>query len=53
MVESGGRGNFSIKSCYKKLESLFVREENWSGDVNRVFECIWKNPAPSKVVAFS
>jgi len=46
-------GAFSVSSMYKKLD----REGGVDSDLGvmerRVFTCIWKSPAPSKVVAFS
>ena len=46
-------GVFSVKSCYLKLESLWMGEEGWGTEEKRVFEGIWKSKAPLKVVAFS
>lgn len=46
-------GTFSAKSAYLKLERLLLMDDSWSGDHKRVLACLWKSPAPSKVIAFS
>lgn len=43
---------FSVKSAYEKLEGLVVTDDLWGEEEKRVFENLWENPAPSKVVAF-
>ena len=35
-----GDGVFSVKSCYLKLEKMWMGEIGWSGEERRVFECI-------------
>jgi len=42
-----------VKSSYRKLESMVLREDLWNAAERSVFGKIWKSPAPSKVVAFS
>jgi len=46
-------GAFTMKSMYKKLEDMFILEDIWNVEEKRIFEQLWKSPAPSKVVAFS
>lgn len=46
-------GNFTVKSSYDKLESSILLEDEWRVEDRKVFSCLWKSPAPSKVVAFS
>lgn len=46
-------GMFSVKSAYDKLERLVLGEGVWNLAERRVFEDLWKIPAPSKVVAFA
>jgi len=46
-------GNFTVKSSYDKLESSILLEDKWREEERKVFSCLWKSPAPSKVVAFS
>jgi len=45
-------GAFSVKSAYEKLEGLVATDDLWGEEEKRVFENLWKNLAPSKVVAF-
>jgi len=52
-LEFGGDGVFLVKSFYVKLEKLVVSEGEWNVEELRVFETIWDNKAPLKVVAFS
>ena len=40
-----------MKSAYEKVKDLVDLEDVWSDDEKRVFEKLWKSPAPSKVVA--
>jgi len=53
MESRGGGGLFTVKSAYKSLERTFVLERNLSVLENGVFQSMWKNMAPLKVVAFS
>jgi len=46
-------GVFSVKTAYKALVNLGGPEELWGVAEKRVFEKLWKSPAPSKVVAFA
>jgi len=46
-------GIFSIRSCYKILQSLCLEEGGVSRDEEVVFRDMWKSRAPSKVLAFS
>jgi hypothetical protein len=48
-----GEGGFSVNSCYKILERLFLIEDNIPESEERVFALIWKCQAPSKVLAFA
>ncbi|MCH92943.1 F-box family protein, partial [Trifolium medium] len=50
-LEDGGM--FSVRSVYRFLGSVFSLEPVFSGQELRVFNNIWKIPAPSKVIAFS
>lgn len=42
-----------MKSSYERLEGLVVREDVWNVEEETVFSNLWKNPAPSKVLAFA
>jgi hypothetical protein len=46
-------GVFSVKSAYKRLEEVMLREDVWGEEEKGVFEDMWKSPVPSKVVAFA
>jgi hypothetical protein len=46
-------GSFSVKSTYLYLENSFRSSEVLEDDTTVVFEHIWENPTPSKVIAFS
>lgn len=46
-------GAFTVESAYNNLEGLVLGEVLWSEEEKWVFEKLWKNPAPSKVVAFT
>jgi len=45
-------GFFTVKSAYNRLEGFVLREDRWREEEKRVFESLWENLAPSKVVAF-
>ncbi|KEH43500.1 hypothetical protein MTR_1g094240 [Medicago truncatula] len=45
-------GVFTVKSAYLSLEEVLLSEDRWREDEKGVFKCLWKIPAPSKVVAF-
>jgi len=45
-------GVFTVKSAYISLEEVVLSEDRWREDEKGVFKCLWKIPAPSKVVAF-
>jgi hypothetical protein len=45
-------GVFTVKSAYNRLEGFVLMEDKWRDQEKRVFESLWENPAPSKVVAF-
>lgn len=53
VVEAEGGRGFSVNSCRKLLERLFLIEDNLSGDEECVFGGLWKCRAPSKVLAFA
>jgi hypothetical protein len=46
-------GNFTVKSAYLLLSSIFATEGEYGSEELRVFNNIWKSPAPSKVITFS
>jgi len=46
-------GGFTVKSCYKLLERLFLLNDEVSVGEEVVFSSLWKCRAPSKVLAFS
>jgi hypothetical protein len=46
-------GNFTVKSAYLLLSFIFATEGEYGSEELRVFNNIWKSPAPSKVIAFS
>lgn len=46
-------GCFTVKSMYTKLEGLLIVENDWGVEEVRVFNQLWKSPAPTKVVGFS
>jgi len=45
-------GVFSVKSAYELLEGLVVTDDLWGDEEKTVFENLWKNLTPSKVLAF-
>jgi hypothetical protein len=45
-------GRFSVRSTYLLIDSVFSPEVLFDDHELRVFNSIWKSPAPSKVVAF-
>ena len=45
-------GVYSVKSCYKILQDLWLVEGGLSGAEEVVFQNLWKSKAPSKVLAF-
>jgi hypothetical protein len=49
----GEGGLFSVHSVYTTLGTALAPPEQFSVQQLRVFERIWKCPAPSKVIAFS
>ncbi|GAU26515.1 hypothetical protein TSUD_361480 [Trifolium subterraneum] len=49
-LEDGGV--FTVKSVYTLLGSVFATDAVWSPPELRVFDQIWKSPAPSKVIVF-
>ena len=51
LPEEGGM--FSVSSTYKLLEEFMVLEDGLSVEEEEVFIKLWRNLAPSKVVAFS
>jgi hypothetical protein len=44
-------GVFTVKSAHSRLEELVLSDNRWREDEKKVFKLLWKNPAPSKVVA--
>jgi hypothetical protein len=46
-------GMFTVKSTYTFVASIFAPETLLDAQVMRVLDMIWKNPSPSKVLAFS
>lgn len=46
-------GVYSVSSAYKKLEGLVLGDVGWREEEKGVFVKLWKNSAPSKVVAFA
>jgi hypothetical protein len=47
------KGVFSVKSAYSHLVKEGVGMMEGSRGVNKVFDQIWRSPAPSKIIAFS
>jgi hypothetical protein len=47
------RGGFSVTSCYKLLERLFLIEDNIPDGDAHVFSYLWKCKTPSKVLAIA
>jgi len=45
-------GTFMVKSAYKRMEDLVLKENRWRAEEKRVFKHLWKIPVPTKVVAF-
>jgi hypothetical protein len=45
-------GIYSVSSAYLKLEEVVLQEDLWGVEEKRVFENMWRSPAPSKVIAF-
>lgn len=52
-LEARGRGQYTVRSTFKKLEVMSREEDEWGEEECRVFGEIWKSPAPSKAVALS
>lgn len=49
----GEGGEFSVRSTYQLLETVWLMQDNLSILEAKVFGYLWKSKAPSKVVAFS
>jgi hypothetical protein len=45
-------GRFSVRSSYLLIDRVFTPEVGFDDHELRVFNKIWKSPAPSKVIAF-
>jgi hypothetical protein len=46
-------GEFSVKTACVLFGRLLVRENSRGEVEDRVFDSLWKTPAPSRVIAFS
>lgn len=51
--DGGQGGEFSVRSTYQLLKTLWLTQDNLIILEEKVFGYLWKIPAPSKVVAFS